>query len=43
VEDLGSTNGTSVNGKRKPRMALNSGDEIRLGKFRLRVTLPSVR
>ena len=43
VEYLGSTNGTSVNGKRKPRMALNSGDEIQLGKFRLRVTLPSVR
>jgi pSer/pThr/pTyr-binding forkhead associated (FHA) protein len=42
VEDLGSTNGTSVNGKRKPRAALNSGDEIRLGKLCLRVTLPSV-
>jgi len=43
VEDLGSTNGTSVNGKRKPRTALNSGDEIQLGKLRLRVTLPSAR
>jgi pSer/pThr/pTyr-binding forkhead associated (FHA) protein len=43
LEDLGSTNGTSVNGKRKPRTALNSGDEIRLGKLCLRVTLPSVR
>ncbi len=43
VEDLGSTNGTAVNGKRKPRTALNSGDEIRLGKLCLRVTLPSVR
>ncbi len=42
VEDLGSTNGTSVNGKRKPRTALNTGDEIQLGKLRLRVTLPSV-
>ena len=43
VEDLGSTNGTSVNGKRKPKAALNSGDEIQLGKLRLRVTLPSAR
>ncbi len=43
VEDLGSTNGTSVNGKRKPRALLNSGDEIQLGKLRLRVTLPSER
>ena len=42
VEDLGSTNGMSVNGKRKPRAALNSGDEIQLGKLCLRVTLPSV-
>ena len=42
VEDLGSTNGTSVNGKREPRAALNTGDEIQLGKLRLRVTLPSV-
>ncbi len=42
VEDLGSTNGTSVNGKREPRTALNTGDEIQLGKLRLRVTLPSV-
>ena len=43
VEDLSSTNGTSVNGKRKPRTALNSGDEIQLGKLRLRVTLPRAR
>jgi pSer/pThr/pTyr-binding forkhead associated (FHA) protein len=43
VEDLGSTNGTAVNGKRKPRTALNTGDEIQLGKLCLRVTLPSVR
>ena len=50
IEDLGSTNGTSVNGKREggavkgkraPRLALNSGDEIRLGKLLLQVTLPS--
>jgi len=43
VEDLGSTNGTSVNGKREPRTALNNGDEIQLGKLHLRVTLPSMR
>lgn len=43
VEDLGSTNGTSVNGKREPRAALNSGDEIQLGKLLLKVTLPSLR
>jgi pSer/pThr/pTyr-binding forkhead associated (FHA) protein len=50
IEDLGSTNGTSVNGKREdgavdgkraPRLALNSGDEIRLGKLLLQVTLPA--
>jgi len=41
--DGGSTNGTAVNGKRKPRTALNTGDEIQLGKLCLRVTLPSVR
>jgi len=29
--------------KRKPRTALNTGDEIQLGKLCLRVTLPSVR
>ncbi len=43
VEDLRSTNGTSVNGKRKARTQLNSGDEIQLGKLRLRVTLPGTR
>ena len=42
VEDLGSTNGTTVNGKREPRAALNSGDEIQLGRLRLRVTLPNL-
>ena len=41
VEDLGSTNGTSVNGKREPRAPLSSGDEIRLGKLVLSVKLPS--
>lgn len=40
VEDLGSTNGTAVNSKKEPRVALNSGDEIQLGKLRLQVMLP---
>ena len=49
VEDLGSTNGTAVNGKkedaagdgrRAPRVMLNTGDEIQLGKLLLKVTLP---
>ncbi len=41
VQDLGSTNGTRVNGKRSPRAALQDGDEVQLGKLQLRVTLPS--
>jgi len=32
VEDLGSTNGTWVNGKKVLRSALGSGDEIRIGR-----------
>ncbi len=40
LEDLGSTNGTAVNGKREPRLKLRSGDEIQLGKLLLQVTLP---
>lgn len=43
VEDLGSTNGTAVNGKRKPVTVLSHGDEIQLGKLRLRVALPGGR
>jgi len=43
VEDLGSTNGTAVNGKREQRMKLETGDEIRVGKLLLRVSLPDVR
>ena len=33
VQDLGSTNGTGVNGKREPRTALCNGDEVQLGKL----------
>ena len=40
VEDLGSTNGTAVNGKRDARMKLCPGDEILLGKLLLQVTIP---
>ncbi len=40
MQDLGSTNGTRVNGKREARIALSDGDELRLGKLRLRITVP---
>ncbi len=40
VQDLGSTNGTRVNGKREPQMRLSSGDELQLGKLRLQLHLP---
>jgi pSer/pThr/pTyr-binding forkhead associated (FHA) protein len=41
VEDLGSTNGTLVNGEPQKRATLNDGDEVRLGKLWLRVRLAS--
>jgi len=41
VQDLGSTNGTRVNGKRESQASLHDGDELQLGKLQLRVTLPS--
>lgn len=40
VEDLGSTNGTLVNGARIARHALKSDDEIQMGKLRIGITLP---
>jgi pSer/pThr/pTyr-binding forkhead associated (FHA) protein len=40
VQDLGSTNGTKVNGAREEKAALKSGDGIQLGKLLLRVDLP---
>ena len=40
VQDLGSTNGTLVNGERNKRAQLASGDEIQIGKLQLRVMLP---
>ena len=41
MQDLGSTNGTRVNGKRETRVRLGDGDELQLGKLRLRLVLPS--
>ncbi len=35
VEDLGSTNGTYVNGKRAERAELTPGDEVIIGRFHL--------
>ena len=40
VEDLGSTNGTLVNGSRVTKQNLKSDDEIQMGKLRIGVTLP---
>jgi len=40
VEDLGSTNGTMVNGARVARQVLKSDDEIQMGKLRIGVSLP---
>jgi pSer/pThr/pTyr-binding forkhead associated (FHA) protein len=41
VQDLGSTNGTWVNGAREKKTVLKDGDEIQMGKLRLRVSLPT--
>ena len=40
VQDLGSTNGTRVNGTREQKAVLRNGDEVQLGKLALAVTLP---
>ena len=40
VQDLGSTNGTRVNGSREQKFTLKSGDEVQLGKLALEVSLP---
>ena len=39
VQDLGSTNGTLVNGAREHRKTLVHGDELRMGKLVLKVSL----
>jgi len=41
VQDLGSTNGTFVNGARVKKAPLKPGDEVQMGKLRLRVTVPT--
>ena len=38
VQDLSSTNGTFVNGKRVERTEIASGDRLRLGRIELEVT-----
>jgi hypothetical protein len=38
MTDLGSTNGTYVNGRRHEAGRLSEGDELMIGKFRLRVS-----
>ena len=40
VQDLGSTNGSLVNGQRLTRAALADGDELQIGKLRIRIHLP---
>ena len=40
VQDLGSTNGTMVNGNRETRAFLSDGDELQLGKLVLKISLP---
>jgi pSer/pThr/pTyr-binding forkhead associated (FHA) protein len=39
VEDLGSTNGTKVNGERCDRSRLQDGDQIQLGRLQLQIDL----
>jgi pSer/pThr/pTyr-binding forkhead associated (FHA) protein len=40
MQDLGSTNGTRVNGERQTQARLADGDQILLGKLLLQVSLP---
>jgi len=40
LQDLGSTNGTRVNGKREMRARLRDGDEIELGRLQLKLCAP---
>ncbi len=41
VQDLGSTNGTLVNGAKTERQPLKNGDEVRMGRLIIGVTLPT--
>ena len=40
LQDLGSTNGSRVNGRRETRARLRDGDEIELGRLQLRLRAP---
>jgi len=40
LQDLGSTNGTRVNGRREARARLADGDEIQLGRLQLKLCAP---
>ena len=42
VQDLGSTNGTQVNGRREQQVVLQDGDEIQMGRLHLRIRILSV-
>jgi pSer/pThr/pTyr-binding forkhead associated (FHA) protein len=41
IQDLGSTNGTLVNGAKVDRQPLKNGDEIRMGRLIIEITLPN--
>jgi pSer/pThr/pTyr-binding forkhead associated (FHA) protein len=41
IQDLGSTNGTQVNGGRVERQLLKNGDEIRMGRLIIGLTVPT--
>jgi pSer/pThr/pTyr-binding forkhead associated (FHA) protein len=41
LQDLGSTNGTKLNGRRATRARLRDGDEIELGRLALRLHAPA--
>jgi len=41
VQDLGSTNGTLVNGAKVERQSLKRGDQIQMGRLVIEVTLPA--
>jgi pSer/pThr/pTyr-binding forkhead associated (FHA) protein len=41
VQDLGSTNGTMVNGAKERTSSLKDGDEVQIGKLLLRIALPT--
>jgi pSer/pThr/pTyr-binding forkhead associated (FHA) protein len=39
MQDLGSTNGTKLNGQRSARARLKDGDDLQLGKLQLRIVM----